>query len=45
MILGRDFARIVPEKKRVVDEEGVVIAGAAVQKRGTKKALKWLGLA
>jgi hypothetical protein len=60
MILGRGFAKIVPEGRRkefVKDgsegedgkgadgevEPGVVIVNG--QKRGTKKALKWLGLA
>jgi hypothetical protein len=36
MILGRGFAKIVPEVPKPVNER---------PKRPTKKALKWLGLA
>lgn len=40
MILGRGFAKITPEVKKVGGP-----TGPNGQKRGTKKALKWLGLA
>ena len=38
MVMGRTFAKIVPEVRRTVGVQGA-------PKRSTKKALKWLGLA